>query len=191
MGNQAISRGVQRGIQTSLHVVRANLGFHLNCCSGVKPYLDLKGALVSFPPSRNLGVPLKVQLVRQAFSESEGDVGIPLSRSCGIVFHLQMRWGNTALLLSCSGKFKFPFEFQWVPQGTLSCMLKSSFLLSCEELGIALKSLQGNQASSSIERGISLFFLELQREIWVPLSCDRDLWEPFHVASGNPEPFNL
>ena len=29
-------------IQTSLHVVRRNLGCHLSCCSGIRPYLKLR-----------------------------------------------------------------------------------------------------------------------------------------------------
>ena len=53
--------------------------------------------------------------------------------------------------------------------GNLSCASgKSGLLLSCEgERGIALKSLQRNQASTCIDGGISWFFSSCSRKLWV------------------------
>ena len=47
---------------------------------------------------------------------------------------------------------------------------------SCEgDAGIALESLQGNQASRCIEGGISRSFLSCDKKSWVPSTCAGDL----------------
>ena len=118
MGNQAISRGA-KGDSDFPSCCEGKLGIPFELLQWNQALSRFEGGIgVLSTSSRKLGVPLKVQLVRQAFSESEGDVGIPLELKLWNRPSSPNEVGNTALLLSCGGKFKFPFEFQWVPRGT-------------------------------------------------------------------------
>ena len=86
----------------------------------------------------------------------------------------------------------------YVPRGTQGASQvasrKSSVHLSCKgERGIALESRQGNQASIRKKGAISMCFssCELRQEIWVPLSCDRDLTEPLILSLASQESFRV
>ena len=65
---------------------------------------------------------------------------------------------------------------------------KSSLHSSCEgESGIALNSMQGNQASRCIEGGISRTFSSCGRKPLVSSTCDGDLRELLIVPIGSQE----
>ena len=77
--------------------------------------------------------------------------------------------------------------------GILSCgprEVQSPF--GCKmERGTALKSRQGNQASRSIEGGVSMSFSSCSRKPWVPSTCDGDLREFLRVPMGSQEYFGV
>ena len=77
----------------------------------------------------------------------------------------------------------------WGPQGTSrDASWKSSLRSHCkEEQRIALKSLQGNLASSSIEVGISLCFSCCIMKLWVSLEFQGGPQGTSHVASGKSD----
>ena len=100
--------------------------------------------------------------------------------------------GNSWFFSSCGGKLDFSRVMTENSGSLPCCSRKSSLNSSCEgELGIALKSLQGNQASICIEVGISRSFSSWGRKLWIPSSCDGDLRELLMVPMGSQESFRV
>ena len=95
------------------------------------------------------------------------------------------------VFLNCSGGLEIPLGFLRGSQGISQVAKReSSLLLSCKgELGIALKSLQWNRASSWLRWDLVFFCSIAVGSLGFLMSCNGDLGEPVELQKGGKHPF--
>ena len=86
---------VQQGSQTPLSVGTGNMEFHSSRCHGISPYVELRGHDILLSYSRDIGVLLEFQQVRQSTTSSVCGTLVSLSnQKLRIGPHLEMIWGT-------------------------------------------------------------------------------------------------
>ena len=126
----------QQESQTFLRVVRGYSGFHSSPCRGIRPFLVLRGNLVSFwqePWGSSQGSVDETDLSLRC----RGKSGFLSSRSRGIGPHLEVRWDtsrvvarNSGFLSSGHGCLREPLELHKGSQAPFRVLRGNSGLLS-------------------------------------------------------------
>ena len=155
--------------------------------AGYQNLSRVKGELgILSPWSRNHGVSLEFEKVRQASSCAREMSGFLSTWIRGMGPHREMRWGTQGSSPVVMGKLGFLSSVTCILGNPLS-WIKGVNPPFKWELGITLEAVLEKRASCGIEVGISWFFSSCSEKAWVHTEFWQGPQGPCHVASEKPE----